>query len=98
MANDGMLLVNFGKMQQAGLDIAKAVSTMQTLIQQAEASAAPLVDGWVGEAKEAYAQRQKIWRDASQDLTATLQRIQGAVEKSMDDYVSTEKQATARFQ
>ena len=33
MANDGMLLVNVGNMHQAGLDIAKALCTLQTLIQ-----------------------------------------------------------------
>ncbi|MCM4079362.1 MULTISPECIES: WXG100 family type VII secretion target [Paractinoplanes] len=98
MPNDGVLLVNFGALQQAGSDIQKAISTLQSQIDQLERDAAPLVATWDGEAQQAYQQRQATWRAASQDLTSILQNIKGAVAQSVDDYVSTEKQATARFQ
>ncbi|MGK5680363.1 WXG100 family type VII secretion target [Actinoplanes sp. URMC 104] len=98
MPNDGMLLVNFGSLQQAGADIQKAVSTLQTKLDEIEAAAAPLVESWDGEAKAAYHQRQATWRAAANDLTTILQNIKGAVDRSAEDYISTEKQATQRFQ
>ena len=98
MANDGLLLVNFASLQQASADIQKAVSTMQTQLDDLERSAAPLVQTWQGEAQQAYAARQAKWRAASADLTQILQNIKSAVDQSTQDYISTEKQATSRFQ
>ena len=98
MANDGMLLVNFGALQQAGADIQKAVNTLHSQLDQLERDAAPLVATWEGEAQQAYAARQAKWRAASQDLTSILQNIKSAVDQSTQDYIATEKQATSRFQ
>jgi early secretory antigenic target protein ESAT-6 len=98
MANDGMLLVNFGALQQAGADIQKGVNTLHSQLDQLEQDAAPLVATWEGEAQQAYAARQAKWRAASQDLTNILQNIKSAVDQSTQDYIATEKQATSRFQ
>ena len=98
MPNDGVLLVNFGALQQAGADIQKAINTLQSQLEQLERDAGPLVQTWSGEAQQAYAQRQATWRKASDDLQHILQNIKGAVDQSTQDYISTEKQATARFQ
>ena len=98
MASDGLLLVNFGALQQASADIGKAVSTMQGQLDDLERSAAPLVATWAGSAQEAYQARQAKWRAASQDLTQILQNIKSAVDQACEDYVQTEKQATSRFQ
>lgn len=98
MANDGMLLVNFGSLQQAGADIQKALNTLQSQLDQLESDARPLVATWNGAAQEAYAQRQAKWRAASQDLQNILQNIKAAVDQSTEDYINTEKQATLRFQ
>ena len=98
MANDGLLLVNFGSLQQAGSDIQKALNTLQSQLDQLEGDAKPLVSTWAGAAQEAYAQRQAKWRAASQDLQNILQNIKSAVDQSTEDYLNTEKQATARFQ
>ena len=98
MANDGLLLVNFGALQQASADIGKAVSTMQSQLDEIERVAGPLVSTWQGEAQQAYAARQAKWRASSQDLTQILQNIKAAVDQSCQDYISTEKQATSRFQ
>jgi WXG100 family type VII secretion target len=93
-----MLLVNFGAMQQAVGDINKAVSTMQSQLDQLARDAGPLVETWGGDAQEAYQARQAKWNAASADLTQILQNIKSAVEASTEDYISTEKQATQRFQ
>jgi 6 kDa early secretory antigenic target len=97
MANDGMLLVNFGAMQQASSDIHKAITTMQSQLDQLQSDAKPLVATWNGAAQEAYAQRQAKWQQASADLTHILQNIKRAVDQSTEDYVNTEKAATNRF-
>jgi WXG100 family type VII secretion target len=93
-----MLLVNFGSLQQASADIQKAVNTLQSQLDQLERNAGPLVATWEGEAQQAYAARQAKWRAASADLQNILQNIRSAVDQSTEDYVSTEKQATSRFQ
>ena len=98
MANDGMLLVNFGALQQASADIQKAIHTMQSQLDQLESDARPLVASWNGAAQESYQQRQNKWRSASHDLHNILQNIKRAVDQSTEDYVNTEKQATQRFQ
>ncbi|HEX8929382.1 MAG TPA: WXG100 family type VII secretion target [Actinomycetota bacterium] len=98
MANDGMLLVNFGALQQASADIQKAVNTLQSQLDQLERDAGPLVATWAGEAREAYSARQAKWRAASNDLQSILRNIKGAVDQSTEDYIATEKQATSRFQ
>ena len=98
MANDGMLLVNFGALQQAGSDIQKAIATMQSQLEQLENDAKPLIATWNGAAQEAYAHRQAKWRSASADLHHILRNIKGAVDQSTEDYVNTERQATQRFQ
>jgi len=93
-----MLLVNFGSLQQAGADIGKAVSTLQAQLDQLEADGARLYESWDGAAKQAYTERQKKWRSAANDLTSILQNIKGAVDRSAEDYISTERAATQRFQ
>jgi ESAT-6 family protein len=98
MANDGVLLVNFGALQQATADINKAVSQMQSQLADLERAAGPLVQTWGGDAQQAYATRQAKWQAASDDLTHILQNIKSALEQSTQDYITTEKQATQRFQ
>ena len=97
MPNDGVLLVNFGSLQQASADIQKALNRLQSQLDQLERDAGPLVATWDGAAQEAYAQRQAKWRAASLDLQNILQNIKAAVDQSTEDYISTERQATQRF-
>ena len=98
MAGDGMMLVNFNALQQAAVDINKGITTLQSQLDELERTAAPLVQIWQGEAREAYYARQATWRKSAQDLTQILQNIKTAVERSTEEYQSTEKQATQRFQ
>ncbi|MGA4688379.1 WXG100 family type VII secretion target, partial [Micromonospora sp. AB353] len=86
----GVLVVNFAALQQAGADIQRALSTLESQLGQLERDAAPLVASWNGEAREAYEVRQSRWRAASQDLQAMLRDIKLAVEDSAADYLDTE--------
>ncbi|MEU9514528.1 WXG100 family type VII secretion target [Micromonospora sp. NPDC048169] len=94
----GVLVVNFAALQQAGADIQRALSTMESQLGQLERDAAPLVASWDGEAREAYEVRQSRWRSASQDLQAMLRDIKLAVEDSAADYLDTEKRNANLFQ
>lgn len=98
MGNDGVLVVNFGALQQAGVDIQKALNTLESQLGQLERDAAPLVATWDGEAKLAYDQRQDKWRRAAEDLRSILRDIKIAVDDSAQDYLTTEKKATSLFQ
>ncbi|GID30105.1 WXG100 family type VII secretion target [Paractinoplanes brasiliensis] len=98
MANDGVLLVNFESLRGAGANIAKAISSLQQQLSDLERDSKRLVESWDGEAQAAYYARQEVWRSSANDLTNILQNIKSAVDQSADDYVNTEKQATARFQ
>lgn len=95
--DNGLLLVNFGALQQAGGDIKSALHQLQSQLAQLEQDAAPLVATWSGEANEAYQIRQAKWRAASDDLSEILRNIHQAVEHSAADYTHTEKAATQRF-
>ncbi|MBO4142076.1 WXG100 family type VII secretion target [Micromonospora tulbaghiae] len=94
----GVLVVNFAALQQAGADIQRALSTLESQLGQLERDAAPLVAGWNGEAREAYEVRQSRWRAASQDLQAMLRDIKLAVADSATDYLDTEKRNANLFQ
>jgi 6 kDa early secretory antigenic target len=95
--SDGRLVVNFGALQQAAADIQKAISTLESQLGQLEHDARPLVETWVGEAQDMYAQRQQRWATASQDLQNILRHIKVAVEESANDYLNTEKKAAGLF-
>ena len=97
MANDGMLLVNFGSLQQAASDIERALNTLRSQLEQLEADGKRLYDSWDGAAKQAYTVRQQKWQAAAADLTSILQNIKGAVDRSAEDYINTERAATQRF-
>ena len=94
----GVLVVNFAALQQAGADIQRALSTLESQRGQLERDAAPLVASWNGAAREAYEVRQSRWRAASQDLQAMLRDIKLAVEDSATDYLDTEKRNANLFQ
>ncbi|WBB73294.1 WXG100 family type VII secretion target [Micromonospora sp. WMMD1128] len=93
----GVLVVNFAALHQAGADIQRALTTLESQLGQLERDAAPLVASWNGAAREAYEQRQSRWRAASQDLQAMLRDIKLAVEDSASDYLDTEKRNANLF-
>ncbi|HWH01895.1 MAG TPA: WXG100 family type VII secretion target [Pilimelia sp.] len=95
--SDGVLVVQFGALQQASSNIQTALSTLQGQLGQLESDAAPLVASWDGAAKAAYEQRQARWRQAAEDLSAILRDIKVAVDESAADYQRTERSAEQLF-
>ena len=96
--DNGLLLVNFGALQQASADIQKALNTLQAQLSQLDRDAAPLVATWSGAAQAAYAERQRKWTAASEDLANILRNIKIAVDESAADYQDTERKAQQRFE
>jgi 6 kDa early secretory antigenic target len=96
--DNGLLLVNFGAPQQGSADIQKALNTMQSQLSQLERDAGPLVATWSGAAQAAYAERQRKWTAASEDLANILRNIKIAVDESAADYQDTERKAQQRFE
>ncbi|HEY7272913.1 MAG TPA: WXG100 family type VII secretion target [Actinoplanes sp.] len=96
--DNGLLLVNFGALQQASADIQKALSTLQSQLSQLDRDAGPLVATWSGAAQAAYAERQRKWTAASEDLANILRNIKIAVDESAMDYQDTERKAQQRFE
>jgi 6 kDa early secretory antigenic target len=96
--DNGLLLVNFGALQQGSGDIQKALNTMQSQLSQLERDAGPLVATWSGAAQAAYAERQRKWTAASEDLANILRNIKIAVDESAADYQDTERKAQQRFE
>ena len=96
--DNGLLLVNFGALNQASADIQKALSNLQNQLGQLERDAGPLVATWEGTAQSAYRERQARWQSAANDLSEILRHIKVAVDESALDYQDTERKATNRFQ
>jgi 6 kDa early secretory antigenic target len=96
--DNGLLLVNFGALQQGSADIQKALNTLQSQLSQLERDAGPLVATWSGAAQAAYAERQRKWTAASEDLANILRNIKIAVDESAADYQDTERKAQQRFE
>ena len=96
--DNGLLLVNFGALQQGSADIQRALNTLHSQLAQVERDAAPLVATWSGAAQAAYAERQRKWTTAAEDLAAILRNIKVAVDESAADYQDTERRATQRFE
>lgn len=98
MPNDDSLVVNFHALTQASSDISSALAKMQGSLDTLESDAAALVATWVGSAQDAYAQRQRQWRAAANDLHTMLSEIRAALDESAGHYQSTEKRNVGMFQ
>jgi early secretory antigenic target protein ESAT-6 len=96
--NDGVLVVNFAKLEQAKLDIGKALSKIETDLTELDGLGNQLKAKWGGEAQLAFAAKQKRWTDAATHLSGILNDIRRALEGSTEEYLSTEKKATSLFQ
>jgi 6 kDa early secretory antigenic target len=96
--DNGLLLVNFGALQQASADIQKALNELHSQLSQLERDAGPLVATWSGVAQAAYSERQRKWTSAADDLASILRNIKIAVDESAADYQHTESQARKRFE
>lgn len=97
MVNDGQLLVDFARLQDTSLHIQSAIQALDSQLDQLEADAAPLVESWSGDAKQAYLERQATWRQASAQLATMLREIKRGLDESIADYQHTERRNANLF-
>ena len=95
--NDGVLVVQFGALEQASADIGRALSKLQADLAQLEVDAGNLMSTWDGAARAAYEAQQRTWTEAAGRLSEILLDIQRALDRSAADYRDTEKKATNLF-
>lgn len=97
MPDNGMLVVQFAALEQAGADLRNAVSKIQSGLSSLDTAAAPLVQTWDGEAKNQYMQRQQRWTAAANDLIMILADIQKKLDTSLAGYVDAERRGASLF-
>jgi early secretory antigenic target protein ESAT-6 len=85
------LVVNFSRLQETSTHIQSTLTAMETQLGQLERDAAPLVETWNGDAKQAFEERQTTWRQASSELATMLRDIKRALDESVLEYQSTER-------
>src|SRR4051794_19966727 len=85
------LVVNFAQLHATSQHIETSLGSIESQLAQLEQDAAPLVDTWNGDAKQAYLERQATWRQASAELAGMLRHIKRALDESVVDYQNTER-------
>jgi len=98
MSNNEMMIVNFVEMRAGSDAIEKALAALDRQLHDLEAAARPLVSDWTGAAQEAYAVRQRQWRQAAADLAVMLRDIKRALDDSAVGYHDAEVSNTRRFE
>jgi WXG100 family type VII secretion target len=96
--NDGVLVVNFAKLDEAKLHIDKALKKIQNDLIELDTLGRELKSKWDGKAQLAFSAKQKRWTDAATHLSEILNDIRRALEGSTEEYLSTEKKATSLFE
>ena len=94
---DSQLSVDFTRLLETSGHIQTGIVTLQSRLDELEQAAAPLVQTWSGEARQAYQDRQTTWRQASADLARMLQAIKRGLDDSIADYQGTEKYNVGLF-
>jgi len=94
---NGQLSVNFLRLGETSVHIQQTIAALGSQLDQLEKDAAPLVQTWSGDAKQAYQERQATWRQASVDLSSMLQAIKSGLDESLADFRNTEKAAVDGF-
>ncbi len=89
--DESRLLVDFGRLQETSAHLGAAIVTIESQLTQLERDAAPLVHTWVGEAQQAYHDRQVAWRNAANELATVLNQIRRALDDSLVDYQGAER-------
>jgi 6 kDa early secretory antigenic target len=95
--NDGVLLVNWAKLDTASQQIQSAVNKLDNDLAELDSLGKKLNGTWSGTAQAAYDQRQVTWTNSANDLKQILQSIKNAVDQASVNYKDTETRATNRF-
>ncbi len=92
------IVVEFAALQQASDDISRALSSMQSELDNINSQVQPLVHTWQSDAQQAFVQRKNEWTNAANDLHTLLTGIKTAVLRSAEIMQAREKANVAKFQ
>ncbi len=92
------IVVEFAALQQASDDISRALSSMQSELDNINSQVQPLVHTWQSDAQQAFVQRKNEWTSAANDLHTLLTGIKTAVLRSAEIMQAREKANVAKFQ
>jgi early secretory antigenic target protein ESAT-6 len=76
---------------QAHGEIEAAAKRMRSLLDEVEADGKILVAGWEGDARDAYLARQAQWNQDASTILDKLNRINAALERSVQTYVDADR-------
>jgi early secretory antigenic target protein ESAT-6 len=96
MPND-MIKVNFAEVANASQSLSSTASQLETLLGDLKERLAPLAAGYEGEAAAGWAEKQRLWDSAQDDLRQVLASIGMAVRQSGENYEATEKANAAKW-
>lgn len=97
MSAEGGFSINLTNCTEAHSAITNVIGDLNRLLSELESTAAPLVDTWDGQAKQAYLAKQTRWGQDSAEITRILQGINRALEDSIADYRSAERYGVNLF-
>ena len=97
MTNAGQLSIDFKRLLETSGHINQAIVALRSQLDDLEQAAAPLVQTWSGDARQAYLQRQNTWRQTSADLAGMLQAIKRNLDECMVDYQGMERSNVGLF-
>ena len=91
------IIVEFGALNQAAADITSALASMQSELDNVDATVQPMVSSWQSAAQEAFVQRKAEWTTAAGDLQTLLTNIKGAMLRSAEIMQAREKANVGKF-
>ncbi|MUN40783.1 WXG100 family type VII secretion target [Actinomadura litoris] len=89
--------VNFGGMQNAQANFMKALRSYQATLDTLDAQVRANLAEWDGDARAAYEQKSREWKQAAQRMAAAVSGMGTAVGDSHDIHLGAERSNTAMW-
>ncbi|GAA4491265.1 hypothetical protein GCM10023191_024920 [Actinoallomurus oryzae] len=96
--SDGSFFVNHAGFNEAADSLQQESKNIQQVLDELTANLRPLVETWVGEAKDAYQIAQTNWNSAVTDMEGTLIRAYHASQEIHNNYIVADLQGSYSFQ
>jgi len=96
MSND-FTYVNFGGMQSAQANFMNALKRYQATLDTLDAQVRANLAEWDGDARTAYEQKSREWKQAAQRMAASVSGMSKAIGDSHDIHLGAERTNTAMW-
>ena len=92
-----VIAVDHRALQQAAVDLARAVTASEERIERLAAELAPLHTDWYGSAQEAYLEAKAVWESAQREMRLLLGRLGVAVAAAQEAYQAADQAGARAF-